>query len=142
MKTKKSTLMTNKDGEAIDAGETNGRGDGVVTCCGELGAEHMPITFPGHFRALCPLCAAIAAAKDAEERADAAIETAAEGADDARDDRDQANNRLRQAETALANAADRIKSADRNGILDAAAGLSVAADIAAFLVDLRSSTLD
>lgn len=28
----------------------------MVTCEGEIGRAHMPITFEGHFRALCPLC--------------------------------------------------------------------------------------
>lgn len=59
MKIKKS-FMDTSTAENIDTGETNGKGEGCVTCSGQIGAEHLPITFAGHFRALCPLCAALA----------------------------------------------------------------------------------
>ena len=37
----------------------------MVTCDGEIGRPHMPVTFEGRFRALCPLCRLMEIARDA-----------------------------------------------------------------------------
>ena len=46
----------------------------MVTCSGELGTAHVPITFEGHFIALCPLCAEIERVKEAEARGEECID--------------------------------------------------------------------
>jgi uncharacterized Zn finger protein (UPF0148 family) len=87
----------------------------TVSCDGfpEIGQGHAPITFEGAFRALCPLCAALAAVEEAEAEA----VRQQEDSDDARleEERD-AENKLdaaREELEALANDAAELVDAAR-----------------------------
>lgn len=79
--TKISMMMASSAADAplFNVNDTDGTGEGRVTCDG--GGAHAPITFDGHFRALCPLCAALERAQEAEESAEKAAEEAQESAD-------------------------------------------------------------
>lgn len=78
------------DAPLFNVADTDGTGAGRVTCDG--GGVHVPITFDGHFRALCPLCAALERAAEMAEDVNK-LENAEEAAEEAESRVEELENR-------------------------------------------------